>query len=498
MKKAVIYARYSSDSQSEQSIEGQMHVCQDYARNNQIVILDTFIDRAMTGTNDNRPAFQRMLAESKKKEWDYVLVYKFDRFSRDKYQTAIHKRALKDNGVQVISATEYLPDSPEKVIIESLLEGYAEYYSAELSQKVKRGMRETRIKGNYTGGNLIYGYKKNGKKVVIDEEKAQVVRFMYEQYAVGVFVKDIIAYLTNRGIYNNGKPFATNTVYNILRNEKYSGVYRYKDEVFTNIYPAIISPKTYEIVRNKFATNQYGKRSVDVVYLLRNKIKCGYCGSSITAETGTSKNGDVRRYYKCIGRKHHNGCTKLMVRKEYLEEFVINSTIEFLKNETVIDNLVNTLLEYQEGMFEENHTLSLLLREKAQHETALNNIVSAIEQGIVNNTTGRRMKELEEQLLVLEEKIMREKGKLNEKVTATDIKEYYERALRLEAQTMISYLIKEIRLFDDKIEIQYNSPISESPDNSQGFLIYREIRNMPEKAVSNQERITKLETEIYA
>lgn len=187
-----------------------------------------------------------------------------------------------------------------------------------------------------------------------------------------------------------------------------------------------------------------------------------------------------------------------MVRKEYLEEFVINSTIEFLKNETAIDNLINTLLEYQDGLFEENHTLSLLLREKAQHETALNNIVSAIEQGIVNNTTGRRMKELEEQLLILEEKIIREKGKLNEKVTATDIKEYYERALRLEAQTMISYLIKEIRLFDDKIEIQYNSPISESPDNSQGFLIYREIRNMPEKAVSNQERITKLETEIYA
>ena len=127
----------------------------------------------------------------------------------------------------------------------------------------------------------------------------------------------------------------------------------------------------------------------------------------------------------------------------------------------------------------ENHTLSLLLREKAQHETALNNIVAAIEQGIVNNTTGRRMKELEEQLLVLEEKIIREKGKLNEKVTASDIKEYYERALRLEAQTMISYLIKEIRLFDDKIEIQYNSPISESPDNSQGFLLYTGFRKMP-------------------
>ena len=154
MKTAVIYARYSSDSQSEQSIDGQLRVCNEYAKNNDIIIVNTYIDRAMTGTNDNRPDFQRMLKDSKRKEWDYVLVYKFDRFSRNKLETGIHKKTLKDNGVKLISATEYIPDSPEAIILERMLEGYAEYYSAELSQKVKRGLKESRIKGNFTGGHV--------------------------------------------------------------------------------------------------------------------------------------------------------------------------------------------------------------------------------------------------------------------------------------------------------------------------------------------------------
>ncbi|NCA68170.1 MAG: recombinase family protein, partial [Clostridia bacterium] len=229
MKKAVIYARYSSDTQTEQSIEGQLRVCQEYAKAHDIVILDTYIDRAMTGTNDNRAAFQQMIKDSAKKEWDFVLVYKLDRFSRDKYATAINKKALKDNGVRLVSATEHIPNTPEGIILESMIEGYAEYYSAELSQKVKRGMNETRRKGNFTGGHLIYGYKIENRKVVIDEESAETVRFIYEQYAIGVYVKDIIKALTEKGIYSNAKPFARNSIYNILKNEKYSGIYRFNE-----------------------------------------------------------------------------------------------------------------------------------------------------------------------------------------------------------------------------------------------------------------------------
>ena len=141
MKIGVIYARYSSDSQSEQSIEGQLRVCNQYAENNDIRIVETYIDRAMTGTNDNRPGFQRMIKDSGQKTWDFVIVYKLDRFSRDKYETTIHKHTLKVNGVKVVSAMENIPDSPEGIILESLLEGMNQYYSAELSQKSSKRLK---------------------------------------------------------------------------------------------------------------------------------------------------------------------------------------------------------------------------------------------------------------------------------------------------------------------------------------------------------------------
>ncbi len=131
MKTAAIYARYSSDNQTEQSIEGQLRVCEEYAQRNGIAVTDTYIDRAMTGTNDNRPEFQRMIKDSAEKRWEVILVYKLDRFSRNKYETAIHKKTLKDNGVKVVSAMENIPDTPEGIILESLLEGMNQYYSAE-------------------------------------------------------------------------------------------------------------------------------------------------------------------------------------------------------------------------------------------------------------------------------------------------------------------------------------------------------------------------------
>ena len=158
MKTAVIYARYSSDTQTEQSIEGQLRVCNEYAKNNDILILRTYIDRAMTGTNDNRPDFRQMIEDSKKHDFNVVLVYKFDRFSRNKYETTKHKKTLKDNGVKVVSATEYIPDSPEAIILESMIEGYAEYYSAELSEKIQRGQKENALKCKNNGGNTPLGY----------------------------------------------------------------------------------------------------------------------------------------------------------------------------------------------------------------------------------------------------------------------------------------------------------------------------------------------------
>lgn len=158
-KNAVIYARYSSERQNDQSIDGQIRIINQFAEKEGYTIIDTYIDRALTGRNDDRPSFQKMIADSSNKAFQYVIVYKLDRFSRNRYDSAVYKKKLKDNGVRVISATENITDTPEGVIMESIIEGYSEYYSKELAQKIIRGNYESRSKWQYTGGAVIYGYR---------------------------------------------------------------------------------------------------------------------------------------------------------------------------------------------------------------------------------------------------------------------------------------------------------------------------------------------------
>ena len=158
MKTAVIYARYSSDSQTEQSIEGQVRVCKQFAEKNDLLVIDQYIDRATTGTNDNRAAFQQMLRDSKKAQWGAVIVYKLDRFARNKYESVVNRKKLKDNGVELVSAMENIPDTPEGKLFLAVIEGFNEYFSEDLKQKVNRGLRESWLKGNATGGHPPYGY----------------------------------------------------------------------------------------------------------------------------------------------------------------------------------------------------------------------------------------------------------------------------------------------------------------------------------------------------
>ncbi len=132
-KIAVIYARYSSERQNEQSIKGQLRVTNQFAEKEGYNVIDAYIDRAMTGRNDDRASFQKMISDSSNKTSQYVLVYKLDRFSRNRYVSAVYKKKLRDNGVKVISATENISDSPKGIILESILEGYSEYFSKELA-----------------------------------------------------------------------------------------------------------------------------------------------------------------------------------------------------------------------------------------------------------------------------------------------------------------------------------------------------------------------------
>ena len=191
MKNAVIYARYSSSAQSEQSIEGQLRVINEYAQKEGFNIINTYIDRAMTGRNDDRPDFLRMIKDSENKQFQYVIVYKLDRFSRNRYDSAVHKKTLRNNGIKVISATEHILDTPEGIILESMIEGLSEYYSAELAQKVRRGLKKSRLKGNFTGGIVIFGYYLKNKKLYINKPEAEIVKKVFIDVCNGILIKSL-------------------------------------------------------------------------------------------------------------------------------------------------------------------------------------------------------------------------------------------------------------------------------------------------------------------
>lgn len=216
-----------------------------------------------------------------------------------------------------------------------------------------------------------------------------------------------------------------------------------------------------------------------MVYLLRNKIKCGYCGSPISAECGTAKNGQKIRYYKCLGRKHQNGCKKSQVRKEILEQYVIDNIVEKMQSADTIETIVNYLLQVQENRIKQNSVLTSLTKEKRQTENSINNIMEAIEQGGQSATVMKRMRELESKLTDIEKRLTIEKSQTAFRLTKEQIKEFYKAGLEKEPLQLINYFVKEIRLFDDKMVIEYNTPKTINLDESQGFSFYDKNVKMP-------------------
>lgn len=163
----VIYARFSSHSQTEQSIEGQLKVCYEYAESNHYTVVGEYIDRAISGTTDNRAEFQRMISDSDRHTFEGVLVYQLDRFARNRYDSAINKAKLKKNGVRVLSAKENIADDASGILVEGVLESMAEYYSVELSQKIHRGMAINAEKCLSNGSNPGLGFKGRCRAAVL-------------------------------------------------------------------------------------------------------------------------------------------------------------------------------------------------------------------------------------------------------------------------------------------------------------------------------------------
>lgn len=354
MKNAVIYARYSSHGQTEQSIEGQLRVCYEFAKRENIKVVGEYIDRALTGRSDDRPDFQRMISDAKKKAFDYVIVYKLDRFARNRYDSAIYKHKLKQCGVKLLSAMENIGDNPESIILEAVLEASAEYYSVDLSQKIKRGRKESALKGKFIGGGIPTGYKTVGGALVVDEDKAPIIKYAFEEYAKGTPKKEIMGELNARGLRNQaGKPYGCTAFQKALRSEKYIGVLEQCGIRIENGCPALIDKDTFDKVQARLDANarQCAKNKAIVEYLLTGKLFCGHCGSPMQGVSGTGKSGNKWYYYQCAARRKRSGCTKKHEKKDFLEWYVVEQTLEYVLTPPRIQQIAEAVVEQYDKEF---------------------------------------------------------------------------------------------------------------------------------------------------
>jgi len=396
---AVVYARYSSHRQGEQSIEGQLSEARRYAAEHGLTIIHEYADRAQSGRSDSREQFQLMLSDATKKAFQALIVWKTDRIGRNKEEIALNKYHLKKNDVKIHYIAEYIPDTPEGIILESIIEGMAAYYSEQLSQNIKRGQRQSAAKAQSTGGNRPLGYKTGpDKKFVIDPETAPTVKKVYELYSQGQTIAQIVRYLNEQGCRTrNGEPFTHNSLRTILKNEKYIGIYKYKDEIrLENAIPPIIEDEIFHKVQELLKYNQKAAAHKNSVtdYLLTEKLFCGKCGKMMVGIGGTSKTG-VRHNYYCCTDQRKKLCTKKAVRKGWIENLVISYAIALVHDADLLEFIAeNTYMYYIEQNTDSAYTESL---NAALDETnkAMSNLVKAMEAGIFNETTKTRMDELD-------------------------------------------------------------------------------------------------------
>lgn len=401
---AVIYARYSSDRQTEQSIDGQLRECKEFAASEGITIVGEYIDRAISGTTDHRPDFQRMIDDSKYGEFDAVIVYKLDRFARNRYDSAVYKSKLKQNGVRVLSAKERITDSPEGIILEGLLESMNEYYSAELSQKIKRGMRENVLKGKTTGGNIALGYKiGKDKRFEIDENGAAIVRRIFTEYDQGKTFAEICRDLNNAGYTTSrGKPYRNSTLTRILANRKYIGEYIVDGVSEASECPKIVDKDLFERVQQKLDAHKskHRHRRSEHTYLLTGKLLCAECEKPISGTGGTSRTGTRYFYYKCPC-----GCSG-RINAENLENTVVETVEKFLTRENC-DMISKAAYDLYQKERKENNELKAAQNELKDVSKKLENAVNAILSGINSQTLQDTMQELERRKTALEAEIKR-------------------------------------------------------------------------------------------
>ena len=459
----VIYARYSSDNQTENSIEGQLRECKDFAEKNGFTVVSTYIDRAYSAKTDARPQFQKMIKDSAKRLFDVIIVWKLDRFARNRYDSAHYKSILRKNKVKVVSATEPISEDSTGILLESLLEGYAEFFSAELSEKVIRGMTENALKCKWNGGGLPVGYYiDSDKHYQIDTLNAPFVLEAFKRYADGDTIVNLVKWLNDCGVQTyRKKPMGFDSVGRMLKNRNYIGEYRYDTHVFPGGVPAIVPDDLFERVQERLAKNKKApaRHKAEDDYLLTTKLFCGLCNAYMVGESGTSGTLKVHHYYKCATAKKHRSCKKKSVKKVWIEDIVVNQAMRLLADDAILERITDSILELQK---QENITLPMLRKQLAETERGIDNMLNAIQQGILNTSTKKRLDDLEAAKGDLEVKIMQEEVE-QPLLTRDQIMFWLHKFRGIDAtqreqrQLLIDTFVNAVYLYDDKLVLMFNS-----------------------------------------
>jgi len=460
----VIYARYSSDRQTEQSIEGQLKECYAYAQRNGYTIVGEYIDRAISGTTDHRPEFQRMIEDSAKKHFESVLVYQLDRFARNRFDSATYKAKLKKNGVRVLSARENISQDASGVLMEAVLEGMAEYYSVELSQKIRRGMDINAEKCLSTGGNVALGFRVNSdKQFEVDPDTAPIVVKIFEMYIAGQTMAAIIRYLNaNQVKISYGNEFNKCSIHRILTNKRYIGVYTYRDKEFPSKLPRIVDDDLFEEAQRIMEKNKKApaRAKATVNYLLSTKLFCGYCKAAMTGSSGTSMTEKKYYYYQCVTNRRDKSCKKKSISKDYLEDLVITELRAFLTPENIntIAKEVVDLCERERN----NDIIKRLNKQLKENERATENLLKALDNGEIADIIVERIAQKRKEHAELEQQRLLEEVQ-HPAPTVQEIRFFLSQFKKGDIndpkyrQGLVDMLVNKIYLYDDKMTILCNA-----------------------------------------
>lgn len=430
VNKVALYARFSSDNQRSESIDAQIRAMEAYCKQHKYVIVDTYIDEAKSATTDKRPSFQRMINDSASHNFNILLVHKLDRFARNRYDSAVYKRELKKNGVTVHSVLENLDDSPESIMMEAVLEGMAEYYSQNLARETMKGLRENALQCKHTGGRPPLGYDIDSvtRKLIINKEESETVKLIFEMYSKGYGYSAILDKLHELGLKTkNGQDFVKNSLYSILSNPKYQGLYVFNrcsakstagtrnthlykdDEDIISIEdgcPQIVSQDIYDKVQQRLTRHRHigGRSNAKKLYLLSGKVFCRECGKAMVGNAHNSGRSKLLHVtYRCPSRKYC--CFNKEINRDYLEDYVKDLIEAQILNRDALKRLQKKIRRHAE----EAHipTESQRQSEIEEIDTALANVAEAIEAGLLTDVLVARLKELEQRKLELKSHAVR-------------------------------------------------------------------------------------------